>query len=97
MSFGTNTGDLQTSKGAKISTDDSYYFVPFNPNANADYVPDNTKKYVGLLSIQVDTGVVYWNNVYTPSTQFDVNPVDGDVSPDNIRYYYLVKSNTPPL
>jgi hypothetical protein len=83
MTMGTSTGDLETSRGARVSTDDSYFFVPYDPNANNDYRPDITKKYVGLMSITTDTGTMYWHNVYTPATQFDIKPVDGEVSPDN--------------
>lgn len=83
MTLGTSTGDLETSRGAKVSTDDSYYFVPYDPNGNTDYVPNVANQYVGLISILTDTGVTYWNNVYTLSSPLYFKPVDGDISPNN--------------
>lgn len=94
MTFGTSTGDLAISKGTRLSPDDAYLFVPFDPSSNSDYRPVPTNNYVGLMSVQTDVGISYWVNVYTPTTQFAVVPVDGDVSPDNIRYYYLLKEAT---
>jgi hypothetical protein len=94
MSFGTSTGDLHPSKGARLSPDDSYLFVPFDPMSNTDYQPLASRNYVGLMSVQTDIGSTYWVNVYTPATQFVVTPVSGDVSPDNIRYYYLLRESS---
>jgi hypothetical protein len=78
-----------------MSTDDSYWLIPFDPSNNNDYKPNppspNTNSYVGLISIVTDSGATNFVNVYTPATQFTAIPVDGDVSPDNIRYYYLLK------
>lgn len=72
MTMGTTTGSLDTSRGAKVSTDDSYYFVPYDPNGNTDYLPNVANSYVGLMSLITDTGVMYWNNVYTLSTALTI-------------------------
>lgn len=95
--MGTATGSLVANRGARVSTDDSYYFVPYDPSGNADYLPDIAKNYVGLISIATDTGAVYWHMMYTPSTQFALTTVDGDVSPDNQRYYYQIRSTSAPF
>ena len=48
MEFGTETGDLSTQRGSKLSLDDAYYIVPFDPNSNSDYAPTGlTGNYVG--------------------------------------------------
>lgn len=70
MGMGTATGSLTTKRGARVSTDDSYFFVPYDPNGNTDFLPDITKKYVGLMSIATDTGATYWHMMYMPNTQF---------------------------
>jgi len=66
---------LIASRGAAMSTDDSFWLIPFNPNQNPDYTPVLGQIYVGLLSIVTDTGIVNWVNVYT--TTFTPSPVDG--------------------
>jgi hypothetical protein len=92
MTIGTSAGNLDFYRGARMSTDDSYWLIPFDPVNNVDYKgTPNTNSYVGLISIVTDTGATNFVNVYTPATQFVAIPVDGDVSPDNIRYYYLLK------
>ena len=93
MSFGTVTGSLSHPRGTKSSVDDSYLFVPFNPNSNNDYRPNIANMYAGLICMETVAGATIWVNVYTPTTQFNIAPVDGDVSPDNQRYYYLVKES----
>jgi hypothetical protein len=93
--LGTATGDLDINRGAKVSTDDSYYFVPYDPNSNTDYLPNVANQYIGLISILTDTGITYWNNAYTFSSAINVKPTDGDLSPDNQRYYMLIKITSP--
>jgi len=52
-----------------MSTDDSYWLIPFDPTNNNDYKPSpNTNSYVGLISIVTDTGATNFVNVYTPAT-----------------------------
>jgi hypothetical protein len=93
MTLGTSAGSLSTKRGARLSVDDSFFIVPFDPNANSNYKPSATKSYVGLTSISADTGQVYWMRLYaSQSLAYMAAPVDGDVSPDNLRYYYLVKN-----
>ena len=77
-----------------MSLDDSYYIIPFNPSANSDYVPNPANNYVGLMNIETDNGAAYWVMTYTPTAQFVCVPVDGAISPDNLRYYYLIKEAT---
>ncbi len=51
VEFGTETGDLSTSRGSKLSLDDAYYLVPFDPSLNSDYAPTGlTGNYVGKNS-----------------------------------------------
>lgn len=93
MTLGTDAGDLTTTRGARLTVDDSFFIVPFDPNANINYKPNPARHYAGLMSLSADTGLVNWMQVYVPSTTYySVAPVDGDVSPDNLRYYYLVKN-----
>ena len=68
MSFGTNTGNMVTSRGAKVTLDDGYYIIPFDPSSNSDYRPVPTNSYVGIMSIQNDVGLAFWVNVYMPTT-----------------------------
>lgn len=84
-SFGTTTGDLDTLRGNVLTLDNNYNIVPFNPMANSDYVPIAGNNYVGLINVATSTGAVAWVNVYTPSVQFTMQPVDGGISPDNNR------------
>jgi len=57
VEFGTETGDLFTFRGSRLSLDDAYYLVPFDPSANSDYAPTGLtgnfagKKSFGLISI----------------------------------------------
>ena len=51
LTFGTATGSLIANRGAKLSLDDSYYIVPFDPNSNTDYKPIPANSYVGLMSL----------------------------------------------
>ena len=96
MTFGSSNGNLAVPRGTRMSTDDSYLLIPFNPTGNPDYMPPSpaNTNYVGLMSVQTSVGSVYWCNVYTPTTTFAVQASEGAVSPDNIRYYYLLKEAT---
>lgn len=74
--------------------------MPFNPSLNTDYVVSPAysdeyagKKTVGLLGLALDTGSTAWCNIYTSANTGTVVPVDGDISPDNVRYYFLVNVN----
>jgi len=84
-SFGTSTGDLDTLRGSVLTIDNNFNIVPFNPMANSDYVPNAANNYIGLINVATSTGAVSWVNVYTPSVQFAMTPVDGGNSPDNNR------------
>jgi hypothetical protein len=52
------------------------------------------KSSFALVSIQVDTGVSYWLNVYTYSNTGAIAVIDGEISPDNTRYHVLASINS---
>ncbi len=88
---------MSSSRGTRISVDDAFLIVPFNPSMNSDYsvTPAYSDEYagkqtVGLLALALDTGSTVWCNIYTSANSGAVVPVDGDISPDNIRYYFYV-------
>jgi hypothetical protein len=98
VSFGsgtTLTSSIGGAKGARVSSDDSYYIVPFQPLSNTDYKGANTAlNYIGVITLATDVLQTTRVSLYNPATDYAMVSVDGEISPDNLRYYLMLREST---
>jgi hypothetical protein len=48
---------------------------------------------VGLVSLSAETGQTLWCNLYVASNAGVVRPLEGDISVENSRFYYMIDIN----